>query len=165
MPGIVLVWRLDCNQETYMSTTNTYVTKAADVEEKWYVIDAADQILGRVATQAAMLLRGKYNPKYTPSMSLGEHVIILNADKVRVTGKKGEQKEYIWHTGYMGGMRTEKLRHRMDRKPEEVLFEAVKGMIPRTKLGNAMLRKLRVYTGSEHNHQAQQPVLFELKNK
>jgi len=145
-----------------MKTTDCYTAKASDATEKWYVIDANDQILGRVATVAASILRGKYNPKFAPNMDLGEHVIIVNADKIRVTGKKLVQKVYYRHTGYFGGIEAESLKDRLKRKPEDVLEAAVWGMLPKGPLGRKLFRKLKVYAGPSHQHQAQQPVPFDL---
>jgi large subunit ribosomal protein L13 len=147
-----------------MDPTRTYNTKASDIEEKWFLIDAENQILGRVATVVASILRGKYNPKFVPHLDLGEHVVVVNADKVRVTGRKLDQKKYYRHTGYFGGIKEETLRKRMNRAPEEVISAAVWGMLPKGPLGRKLLRKLRVYAGPEHKHQAQQPVPFRLED-
>ena len=135
----------------------TLVTKPAEVERKWYVVDAADQTLGRLATQIATILRGKHKPEYTPHEDVGDFVIVINAEKIHVTGRKLEQKKYYWHTGYPGGIREIVLARQLQLHPERVIEHAVKGMLPRGPLGRSQLGKLRVYAGGEHPHEAQQP--------
>ena len=127
------------------------------VERKWYVVDADGQTLGRLASEIAKVLRGKNKPIYTPHIDTGDYVIVVNADKVKVTGKKLDQKIYYRHSGYVGGMKEFTLREMMDRKPERVIELAVKGMLPKGPLGRAMIKKLHVYAGPEHNHAAQKP--------
>ena len=139
----------------------TYMAKPAEVERKWYVVDATDMVLGRLASQVAMVLRGKNKPTFTPNVDTGDYVIIINADKVRLTGKKLEKKYYRYHTGYIGGLKEVQYKKLMAEKPEFVVFKAVKGMLPKNAIGRTMIKKLHVYVGNEHNHQAQQPV--ELK--
>lgn len=139
----------------------TYMAKPAEVERKWYVVDATDMVLGRLASQVAMVLRGKNNPTFTPNVDTGDYVIITNADKVRLTGKKLEKKYYRYHTGYIGGLKEVQYKKLMAEKPEFVVYKAVKGMLPKNAIGRTMIKKLHVYAGNEHNHQAQQPV--ELK--
>lgn len=139
----------------------TYMAKPAEVERKWYVVDATDMVLGRLASQVAMVLRGKNKPTFTPSVDTGDYVIIINADKVRLTGKKLEKKYYRYHTGYIGGLKEVQYKKLMAEKPEFVVYKAVKGMLPKNAIGRTMIKKLHVYAGNEHNHQAQQPV--ELK--
>lgn len=139
----------------------TYMAKPAEVERKWYVVDATDMVLGRLASQVAMVLRGKNKPTFTPNVDTGDYVIIINADKVRLTGKKLEKKYYRYHTGYIGGLKEVQYKKLMAEKPEFVVYKAVKGMLPKNAIGRAMIKKLHVYAGNEHNHQAQQPV--ELK--
>lgn len=139
----------------------TYMAKPAEVERKWYVVDATDMILGRLASQVAMVLRGKNKPTFTPNVDTGDYVIIINADKVRLTGKKLEKKYYRYHTGYIGGLKEVQYKKLMAEKPEFVVYKAVKGMLPKNAIGRTMIKKLHVYAGNEHNHQAQQPV--ELK--
>lgn len=139
----------------------TYMAKPAEVERKWYVVDAADMVLGRLASQVAMVLRGKNKPTFTPNVDTGDYVIIINADKVRLTGKKLEKKYYRYHTGYIGGLKEVQYKKLMAEKPEFVVYKAVKGMLPKNAIGRTMIKKLHVYAGNEHNHQAQQPV--ELK--
>jgi large subunit ribosomal protein L13 len=134
---------------------NTRTIKASEVSSSWVVFDATDQILGRLAVQAARLLMGKHKPSYSPNIDNGDHVVIVNAEKVRVTGKKLEQKLYRQHSGYPGGLREETLASLLKRHPERVIEHAVRGMIPRTKLGDAMIGKLRVYAGPAHPHQGQ----------
>ena len=139
----------------------TYMVKPAEVERKWYVVDATDMVLGRLASQVAMVLRGKNKPTFTPNVDTGDYVIIINADKVRLTGKKLEKKYYRYHTGYIGGLKEVQYKKLMAEKPEFVVYKAVKGMLPKNAIGRTMIKKLHVYAGNEHNHQAQQPV--ELK--
>lgn len=139
----------------------TYMAKPAEVERKWYVVDATDMVLGRLASQVAMVLRGKNKPTFTPNVDTGDYVIIINADKVRLTGKKLEKKYYRYHTGYIGGFKEVQYKKLMAEKPEFVVYKAVKGMLPKNAIGRTMIKKLHVYAGNEHNHQAQQPV--ELK--
>ncbi len=127
------------------------------VERKWYVVDADGQTLGRLASEIAKVLRGKNKPIYTPHIDTGDYVIVVNADKVKVTGKKLDQKIYYRHSDYVGGMKEFTLREMMDRKPERVIELAVKGMLPKGPLGRAMIKKLHVYAGPEHNHAAQKP--------
>ena len=139
----------------------TYMAKPAEVERKWYVVDATDMVLGRLASQVAMVLRGKNKPTFTPNVDTGDYVIIINADKVRLTGKKLEKKYDRYHTGYIGGLKEVQYKKLMAEKPEFVVYKAVKGMLPKNAIGRTMIKKLHVYAGNEHNHQAQQPV--ELK--
>ena len=141
----------------------TYSIKKSEIERKWYIIDAANKPLGRVATEAAKLLRGKPKPTYTPHMDVGDHVIILNCKEAVLTGRKLDQKVYRSHSGYIGGMKETSARVMMDTKPEQAMFLAVKGMLPHTKLGRKMVKKLRVYAGSEHENAAQKPEVWEVK--
>ena len=141
----------------------TYQAKPLEVEREWLVIDAEDQVLGRVATKAAQLLKGKHKPQYTPHVDTGDFVIIINADKIRVTGTKASSKEYYRHSGYPGGLKCEKFAEAMQKHPERVIEHAVKGMLPKNTLGRAMGKKLKVYTGSEHPHAAQKPRKIELE--
>ena len=139
----------------------TNSVKAEEVEKEWVVVDATDQVLGRLCAKVAKILRGKYKPSYTPHVDCGDNVIIINADKVRLTGKKLEKKYYRYHTGYIGGLKEVQYKKLMAEKPEFVVYKAVKGMLPKNAIGRTMIKKLHVYAGNEHNHQAQQPV--ELK--
>ncbi len=139
----------------------SYIAKPHEVERKWYVVDAEGKTLGRMASEVASVLRGKHKPIYTPHVDTGDFVIIINADKVVLTGKKLDQKMFRWHTGYIGHMRERTYRQMMDTKPEKVVFEAVKGMLPHNSLGRSMVKKLRVYRGAEHNHAAQTPEVLE----
>lgn len=143
----------------------TYVAKPGEVERKWFVVDATDQTLGRLATQIASVLRGKHKPQYTPHEDVGDFVIVVNAEKVRVTGNKMDQKMYYWHTGYPGGIRDISLRRQLEKHPDRVILHAVKGMLPRGPLGRRQLRKLRVYRGAEHPHDAQQPEPLQLDQR
>ena len=135
----------------------SYIAKPAEVERKWYVIDAEDKTLGKIAAEVASILRGKKKPIYTPHVDTGDYVIVINADKVRVTGKKEEQKIYKSHSGYPGGLKETTLRELRAKKPEEIIRHAVKGMMPKGKLGRQMFKKLKVYAGPEHPHTAQNP--------
>ena len=135
----------------------TYSAKAADVQAKWYIVDASDAILGRLASTVAARLRGKHSPLFTPHMDTGDFVIVINAAKVRLTGKKWVQKVYQHHTGYIGGLKTTSARELMEKRPEELVRRAVKGMLPKNKLGSQLYTKLKVYKGSDHPHQAQRP--------
>ena len=140
----------------------TTVPTQGRVERKWHVINADGRVLGRVASQAARLLQGKHKPQYTPFLDLGDHVIIVNAARMRLTGRKDEQKLYRYHSGYEGGLREERAKIVRQRHPTRPMEEAVRGMLPKTKLGDAMYRKLKVYAGPEHPHTAQKPSLFEV---
>ena len=141
----------------------TFIAKAAEIERKWYVVDAADKTLGRIASEVASVLRGKHKPIYTPFLDTGDFVIIINADKIKVTGKKLDQKLYRKHSDYVGGFKETTLKVMMDKKPEEVLKLAIKGMLPKNSLGRKMFKKLFVYSGNEHNHEAQKPEVLEFK--
>ena len=140
----------------------SYIAKPADIERKWYVVDAAGKTLGRLATEVATVLRGKHKPTYTPHMDCGDYVIVINAEKVEVTGKKRKEKVYKRHTGYPGGLRETTFEKLIAKKPEEIVRHAVKGMMPNGKLGRQMYKKLKVYAGPEHNHQAQKPEVLEV---
>lgn len=139
---------------------STYMMKSAEVDRKWYIIDAADKPLGRVAAAAASILRGKIKPTFTPHVDCGDFVIIINADKAVLTGKKLDQKYYRYHTGYIGGLKEIKYKHLMADKPEKAMMLAVKGMLPHNTIGRNSLTRLRVYKGSEHNHAAQKPEMY-----
>ena len=136
---------------------STYFPKEGEIARKWYVVDAADQTLGRLASKVARMLMGKENPQYTTFLDAGDHVIIINAEKVRVTGMKAEQKAYHHYTGYPGGLRSEDFRKRFDRKPELIIEQAVLRMLPKSKLGRQMISKLNIYRGEKHPHEAQKP--------
>ena len=140
----------------------TYAVKASDIERQWWVVDASDQTLGRLATRVATLLEGKHKPTYSPHLDTGDHVVVVNAGRIKVTGNKLLQKRYYRHSGYPGGLKEESLQALMARKPELVLERAVKGMLPQNRLGRAMFKKLKVYDGPDHPHQAQQPQAAEL---
>jgi large subunit ribosomal protein L13 len=133
----------------------TYSTKASDIERKWHVIDASGKTLGRLASEVAQLLRGKHKPIYVPHLDTGDYVIVINADKVRVTGNKAKQKLYYRHSGYPGGLKSTSLAEMMESHPTRVIEHAVKGMLPKNPLGRAMFKKLKVYAGPNHPHQAQ----------
>lgn len=139
---------------------STFMAKANEVERKWYIIDAAGKPLGRVAAQAAKILRGKHKPEFTPNVDCGDHVIVLNAEKAVLTGKKLDQKMYRRHSLHPGGLKELTYRQLMKTKPERAMMIAVKGMLPHNSLGRKSLKKLRVYKGTEHNHQAQKPEVW-----
>ena len=135
----------------------TYMANAQTVEKKWYIVDAEGQTLGRLATKVATVLRGKHKPTYTPNVDCGDFVIVINTDKVVLTGKKLEDKFYRYHTGYIGGLKEIPYKKLMAEKSDLAVYEAVKGMLPKNSLGRTMIKKLRVYKGAEHNHSAQKP--------
>jgi large subunit ribosomal protein L13 len=141
----------------------TWNAKPGAVERRWYVVDADGQTLGRLATQIADTLRGKRKPEYTPHVDTGDFVVVVNAEKIAVTGTKLDDKRYYRHSGYPGGLRSRTLREQLERRPTEVIRKAVKGMLPRNRLGRAQLRKLRVYAGPEHPHVAQAPEPMEVR--
>ena len=138
-------------------------TESAD--RRWYVVDAKDQVLGRFATRIATILRGKNKPTFSPNADTGDFVVVINADKIKVTGKREELKTYSWHTGYPGGRKTLSYNEMKERKPEFIIMNAVKGMLPKNRLGNQLLKKLKVYAGEEHPHQAQKPETISLTEK
>jgi large subunit ribosomal protein L13 len=138
----------------------TYVPKPDEIPREWLVMDASEQVLGRLATEAARLLRGKHKPQYTPHVDTGDFVVVVNAEKVRVTGRKLEDKKYYRHSGRPGNLRVETLRERLEKYPERVIRAAVWGMLPKNRLGRRLLRKLKVYRGPEHPHDAQQPKAY-----
>jgi large subunit ribosomal protein L13 len=140
----------------------TFSAKPDTVRRDWYVVDASGKTLGRLASELARRLRGKHKPEYTPHVDTGDYIVVINAGKVHVTGNKIEDKVYYRHTGYIGHMKSETLGKRLERAPEQVIEEAVKGMLPKNSLGRQMLTKLRIFPGAEHNHQAQQPQALEI---
>jgi large subunit ribosomal protein L13 len=142
---------------------STYFPKAGEIARKWYVVDASGQTLGRLASQVARMLMGKNNPRYTPFIDVGDHVVVINADKVKTTGVKAEQKVYQHYTGYPGGLRTESFRKRFANRPERVVEQAVLRMLPKSKLGRQMIGKLKVYRGDKHPHEAQKPQAMALE--
>lgn len=139
----------------------SYIAKPSEIERKWLVIDAEDLVLGRLSTEIATILRGKHKPTYTPHVDTGDFVIVINADKIKLTGKKLQQKKYRYHTLYPGGLKEIPYDRMIEEQPEKVIRLAVKGMLPKNKLGRQMITKLKVYSGSEHNHEAQQPEIYE----
>ena len=140
----------------------TYMARAEDIEREWFLVDAEGRTLGRLASEIAQVLRGKHKPVYTPHLDCGDYVVVVNAEKVQVTGRKLDQKMYYRHTGYPGGIKSISLRNQLQKHPERVLQAAVRGMLPRNRLGRKMLKKLKVYAGDSHPHQAQQPKVLEL---
>lgn len=147
-----------------MQLTKTYMAKPGDVEAKWWLVDGTDRVVGRLASDIAMRLMGKHRPTYTPHLDTGDFVVVVNVDKVTFTGKKWDQKVYTWYTGYPG-LRSETAARRFQRRPELILREAVRRMLPKNKLGQKMLTKLKVYVGNQHPHQAQQPEPIELGSR
>ncbi len=146
-------------------THKTFMAKPGDVEQKWYVVDATDKVVGRLASDIAMILMGKHRPTYTPHVDTGDYVIVLNADKVKFTGRKWDNKCYTWTTGYPG-LRSETAGKRLERRPELIIHEAVRRMLPKNKLAVKMLAKMKIYTSDQqHPHQAQQPEAIELAKK
>jgi large subunit ribosomal protein L13 len=141
----------------------TYFATSENIEHKWYVVDATGKVLGRLASQIAKYLRGKHKPEYTPHADAGDYIVVINADKVKVTGKKEQDKVYYRHSGYPGGLKETTFEKLQAKNPTQIIEIAVKGMLPKNPLGRAMLRKLKVYAGSEHPHDAQQPVAINLE--
>lgn len=141
----------------------SFMASPSTIERKWYVVDATGHTLGRLASEIASILRGKNKPTFTPHIDTGDYVIVVNADKIQVTGKKLDQKVYYNHSDYVGGMKETTLREKMAKKPEDVIYLAVKGMLPKGSLGREMITKLHVYAGADHKHQAQKPEVLEIK--
>ena len=140
----------------------TFRAKPEDINRKWYCIDAQGKVMGRLAVEAAKILMGKNKAQYSPDVDCGDFVIIINADKITFTGKKGEQKTYYFHSGYVGGMKEQKLKDRLIKKPESLMLEVIEGMLPNNKIGKTMLSKLKVYAGEKHPHLSQQPEVLEV---
>lgn len=147
-----------------MVATKTFMAKAEEIEHKWWLVDASEKVVGRLASDIAVILMGKHHPTYTPHVDNGDFVVVINAEKVVFTGKKWDRKQYTWYTGYPG-LRSETARQRMARKPELILYEAVRRMLPKNKLARKLLKKLKIYVGPQHPHQAQQPAPVELGKK
>lgn len=141
----------------------THITKPLEVKRKWFVVDADGQTLGRLSTQIAHILRGKHKPTFSPSADVGDYVIVVNADKIKVTGRKLDQKTYVRHSGYIGNRKEATLKEMLNKKPEFVISHAVKGMLPKNTLGRQMFSKFHVYAGPEHKHQAQKPEVLTIK--
>jgi large subunit ribosomal protein L13 len=140
---------------------STFIPSSLEITRKWFVVDASGKTLGRLATETASVLSGKKSPKYTPYIDMGDHVIVINAEKIRLTGLKSQQKVYRRYTGFPGGLREESFTRLLDRRPEKIVEEAIKGMLPKTKMGRQMATKLKVYKGENHPHEAQQPQALE----
>lgn len=143
---------------------STYLAKPEQIQRRWLLIDAEGQTLGRLASEIASILRGKHKPTFTPNVDTGDHVIVINADKVVVTGNKAQQKLYYHYTGYPGGLRSVSFEELMLKKPDQAVYRAIKGMLPHNKLGRAMIKKLRVYAGTQHDHASQQPEKWEIRS-
>jgi large subunit ribosomal protein L13 len=141
----------------------TLIPKESEIERRWFVVDAQGQVLGRLASRVASILRGKHKPTFTPHLDLGDHVVVINAEKIHLTGRKLTDKVYRWHTGYIGGLREVSAGSLLRSHPERVIEWAVEGMLPKNRLGRAMVKKLRVYRGGDHPHAAQQPTVLEIK--
>jgi large subunit ribosomal protein L13 len=142
--------------------SKTHYTKPAEVVSEWHIVDAEDKILGRLASEVAKVLRGKHKPTFSTSVDAGDHVIVINADKVKLTGRKATTKVYRHHTSYPGGLKETSFRRMLENHPDRIITNAVQGMMPKNRLGRAQMKKLRVYAGTEHNHQAQQPKPLEV---
>lgn len=140
----------------------TWTVRPGDIERKWYVVDATDLVLGRLATEIATVLRGKHRPEYTPHADCGDHIVVINAEKIRVTGNKEQAKIYYHHTGFVGSLKSITLEKQREKHPERIIESAVKGMMPKGPLGRSMLKKLKVYAGGDHPHTAQQPEAMKL---
>ncbi len=140
----------------------TYLTPVKDIEKKWYVVDAENKILGRLASEIAIRLRGKHKPNYSTFMDTGDFIVVVNAEKIRLTGKKWDDKIYYRHSGYMGGLKQRTATEMLEKKPEELILQAVRGMLSKNSLGRSQLRKLKIYIGKEHPHESQQPEILEL---
>ncbi len=140
----------------------TFMAKKGEIERKWYVVDASDKIVGRLATKIATILRGKHKPVYTPHVDTGDFVVVVNAEKIKFTGNKLDQKMYYRHTGYIGGLKERTAKEMLEKNPEEIIRHAVKGMLPKGRLGRKLLKKLKIYRGSNHPHEAQQPEKLEI---
>ena len=153
----------DARSAAFLSDMKTWNAKVGEVDRRWYVVDAEGQTLGRLATQIAETLRGKRKPQYTPHVDTGDFVVVVNAEKIAVTGKKLDEKLYYRHSGYPGGLRSRTLREQLERRPTDVIRKAVKGMLPRNRLSRAQLTKLKVYAGPEHPHTAQAPEPFKVE--
>ncbi len=143
----------------------TYSAKRSDNKENWCLVDATDMVLGRLASQVAYRIRGKHNPLYTPHADTGDWIVVINAEKIRLTGNKMDQKKYYRHSGYIGSLKTQTVKDLLEKKPEEILKKAVRGMLPKNRLGRKLNKKLFVYAGAEHPHAAQQPELIQLEGK
>ena len=141
----------------------TSMPKESDIQRKWYVVDAEGKVLGRLATRVATILRGKHKPSFSPHLDVGDHVVVINAEKVQLTGRKLKDKQYRWHTGYIGGLKEVNAETMLRTHPDRVIEWAVEGMLPKNRLGRAMAKKLKVYRGAEHPHDAQQPQPLEVK--
>ena len=146
-----------------MYTQKSFVLGKDDADKKWWVIDATDMVVGRLASEVATLLRGKHKPTFTPNQECGDFVVVTNADKIRFTGDKLNKKNYYWHTGFIGGIKSKTAREMMEKTPDRVVSEAVKGMLPKNTLGRKQLTKLKVFAGDQHNHEAQKPEKYEIK--
>lgn len=140
----------------------SFMAKTDEINRKWYVIDAEDKVLGRLASEISTILTGKHKPTYTPHLDTGDYVIVINADKIKLTGNKLNQMNHVYHTGYPGGLKEVPYSRLIEEKPERIVELTVKGMLPKSSLGKKMIRKLKVYSGSEHNHEAQQPEVYEI---
>jgi large subunit ribosomal protein L13 len=140
----------------------TYSAKRSDNPNRWYVVDAEGKVLGRLASEVAARLKGKHNPLYTPHVDMGDSIVVINADKIVLTGRKWDQKIYYRHSGYVGGLKEINARKLLEKRPEDLVRFAVKGMLPKNRLGRQMIKKLKVYTGDQHPHEAQQPVALEI---
>lgn len=148
-----------------MFKQKSFVLKPAEAQKKWFVVDASEKVVGRLASEIASILKGKNNPQYTPNTDSGDFVVVVNADKVKFTGNKWSAKKYYKHSGYIGGLKERTAKEQLEKHPELIIYNAVKGMLPKTSLGRKQLKKLRVFAGSEHTHEAQKPEQLEIKTR
>ena len=146
-----------------MYTQKTFTLKGNEADKKWYVVDATDMVVGRLATQVATILKGKNKPQYCTNIDAGDFVVVVNADKVKFTGKKWDEKVYYWHTNHIGGIKARTAKEQLEKHPELIVYEAVKGMLSKNTIGRAQLTKLKVFAGATHTHEAQQPTALKLK--
>ena len=146
-----------------MYTQKSFSAKKEEIDRKWWTIDATDLVVGRLATEVANLLRGKHKPTFTPNQECGDYVVITNCEKVKFTGKKWDDKNYYWHTNHIGGLKSRTAKDQLERSPEAIIMNAVKGMLPKTSVGRKQLTKLKVSVGSEHTHEAQKPEVYTIK--
>lgn len=146
-----------------MYTQKSFVLKPADADKKWHLVDATDKVVGRLATEIANLLRGKNSPLFTPNTDSGDYVVVVNAEKIKFTGNKLNLKNYFWHTNHIGGIKKRTAKEQLERHPELIIYDAVKGMLPKNTLGRKQLTKLKVFAGSAHTHEAQKPEVYDVK--
>lgn len=157
------IYQLEFSIVKEETTMKSFMASPSNIERKWYVVDATGHTLGRLSSEIASILRGKNKPTFTPHIDTGDFIVVVNADKIKVSGKKMDQKIYYHHSDYVGGMKEQTLREKLNKKPEDVIYLAVKGMLPKGPLGRSMIKKLHIYAGAEHKQQAQKPEALEIK--